>query len=248
MLRQKAVISYLGMNERESVVIKSIFRIATWLQDHFEFPDFHETRDPDVVLVDGDDNEAVNQWKVLAENNKKLMCIMVSTDDVKFDNTVPLKRPITLNRVVAAFKTITFSNNDTKKDIVESGEAFRILIVDDSLPVRKYLETKLPELTPHRLALEFAASGEEAMEKIAAAAFDLIFLDVVMPGVDGYKVCKWVKANHPTCVVMLTSKKSPFDKVKGAMSGCDSYLVKPPQDLHVQKILEKQLEKRAVSH
>ena len=60
--------------------------------------------------------------------------------------------------------------------------------------------------------------------------YDIIFLDVVLPGMDGYQVCKNIKRNpviKHTPVVMLTSKSSPFDKVRGSMAGCNAYLTKP---------------------
>jgi twitching motility two-component system response regulator PilG len=59
-----------------------------------------------------------------------------------------------------------------------------------------------------------------------------------MPGIDGYQVCKLIKSNkaaQKTAVVMLTSKDSPFDKIRGSMSGCDAYLTKPVDE---EKLLE----------
>jgi twitching motility two-component system response regulator PilG len=102
------------------------------------------------------------------------------------------------------------------------------------------MEQKIPLLCQTQIDLSFAASGEEAMKKVKQESPDLIFLDVMMPDVDGYKVCKWIKSIQPTAhVAMLTSKKSPFDKVRGAMSGCNDYLTKPPEDSTLAKILQE---------
>jgi two-component system, cell cycle response regulator len=65
-----------------------------------------------------------------------------------------------------------------------------------------------------------------------------VFLDVIMPGIDGYQVCKLIKskrAANKTAVIMLTSKGSPFDRIRGAMAGCDAYLTKPVDE---DKLLE----------
>ncbi|MDO9193581.1 MAG: response regulator, partial [Undibacterium sp.] len=65
-------------------------------------------------------------------------------------------------------------------------------------------------------------------------SYTCIFLDILMPGIDGYEVCKRIKGNSDTkqtAVVMLSSKGSMFDKFRGNWSGCDAYLSKPvPED------------------
>lgn len=74
--------------------------------------------------------------------------------------------------------------------------------------------------------------------------YDLIFLDVVLPGIDGYQLCKSLKRGKDkkkTPVIMLTSKSSPFDRVKGALAGCDAYLTKPVKQETFQKVVKKYL-------
>ncbi len=127
--------------------------------------------------------------------------------------------------------------------MVEKGTAVKdankraVLVVDDSLPVRQALEMKL---TLMDYQVELATNGQQAMDLIDENYYDSIFLDVIMPGVDGYEVCKKVKRNKKTKhipVIMLTSKSSPFDKVKGKLAGCDSYLTKPVEHDEFQKIV-----------
>jgi DNA-binding response OmpR family regulator len=105
--------------------------------------------------------------------------------------------------------------------------------------VRKYMEHKLTELVDVPIKLYLAANGEEAIEKLTRVSCDLIFLDVMMDGVDGYKVCKMIKSRSNPYIVMLTSKKSPFDKVRGTMSGCDAYITKPPADERLAEEIRK---------
>ncbi len=125
--------------------------------------------------------------------------------------------------------------------VASINQNIRAMVVDDSQPVRKQLEIQLKMLG---VSVELAENGEQAIELSKANQYDIIFLDVVMPGIDGYKVCKHLKQNvrsKETPVVMLTGKSSPFDKVKGTLSGCDTYLTKPLQHEEFQSIARKYL-------
>jgi len=116
---------------------------------------------------------------------------------------------------------------------------FRVLAVDDSPLMRTFLQNKL---APYGITPDFAASGEEALFKISKQHFDLIFLDVMLPGMDGYDVCKMIKKNKDNNlmkVVMLTSKDKTFDKIRGTMAGCDGYLTKPVDEMKLRAIIER---------
>lgn len=102
-----------------------------------------------------------------------------------------------------------------------------VLVVDDSATVRAFMRIKL---APFNFDVDFAESGEQAIDMAQAKAYTCIFLDIMMPGIDGYEVCKRLKGNadtKQTAVVMLSSKSSMFDKFRGNWSGCDAYLGKP---------------------
>jgi twitching motility two-component system response regulator PilG len=116
---------------------------------------------------------------------------------------------------------------------------FRVLAVDDSPLMRTFLQNKLQ---PYGIQPEFASSGEEALFKISKNHFDMIFLDVMLPGMDGYDVCKMIKKNKDNNlmkVVMLTSKDKTFDKIRGTMAGCDGYLTKPVDEMKLRAIIER---------
>ena len=103
----------------------------------------------------------------------------------------------------------------------------KVLIADDSFAVRKQLQIEFKLLNAE---LDIADSAEAAIEAIDKKTYDIIFLDVVMPGMSGYRACQRIKrskTNKSTPVVMLTSRSSSIDKIKGTLSGCDAYLVKP---------------------
>lgn len=110
-----------------------------------------------------------------------------------------------------------------------------VLVVDDNLTVREFMRNKLAAFN---FNVDYAENGEQAIGLTGQRHYTCIFLDVIMPGIDGYQVCKLIKANRSakkSTVVMLTSKSSPFDKIRGAMSGCDAYLTKPVDE---EKLVE----------
>ncbi|WGZ93513.1 MAG: response regulator [Candidatus Thiothrix putei] len=123
----------------------------------------------------------------------------------------------------------------------ESAETYRYtaLVVDDSAAIRKQLEI---ELRHANIAAEFAETGEEALEKSAHKQYDLVFLDVIMPGIDGYEVCRKMrssKAMKKTPIIMLSGKTSPLDEVQGVIAGASTYLTKPVQHEQFQQTLKR---------
>jgi len=110
---------------------------------------------------------------------------------------------------------------------VEPSPNESVLVVDDSATVRAFMKAKL---APFRFDVDFAVDGETAIDMAQGKAYTCIFLDIMMPGIDGYQVCKRLKGSAATrsaAVVMLTSKSGAFDKFRGNWAGCDAYLGKP---------------------
>ncbi|WP_053979925.1 response regulator [Marinagarivorans algicola] len=115
----------------------------------------------------------------------------------------------------------------------------KALVIDDSLPVRKQIEIEFSLLDVNA---DLAATAEEGIEQLKTQNYDVIFLDVVMPGMDGYTACKRIRLlphykNVP--IVLLTSKSSSFDRLKGALAGCDTYLVKPINHNDFEDVLKQ---------
>jgi two-component system, cell cycle response regulator len=118
-------------------------------------------------------------------------------------------------------------------------EADWVLVVDDNMTVREFMAGKL---APFQFNVEFAESGEKALFMCSQRHYTCVFLDVVMPGMDGYQVCKHIKGRRTvrrTNVVMLTSRSSPFDKIRGTMAGCDAYLTKPVDEEKLFSVIAK---------
>lgn len=237
-------LSYLGLTENEVRVLKSIFTLAPQLSEKFSLTSPSDLEEVDVFLVDADDAQAIARWKQIKQKNNLAMSLMLSSQGESSEGDVTLQRPIRVQKLIAALDDIMADQTQTNNPSLISEPEVRALIVDDSYPVRKYMEHKLSELIKVPLKLSFAGSGEEAIAKVNSRNYDIIFLDVMMEGVDGYKVCKAIKASRKAYIVMLTSKKSPFDKVRGTMSGCDAYVTKPPSDECLVKEVQKCIQNR----
>src|SRR2546423_8502901 len=106
----------------------------------------------------------------------------------------------------------------------------RVLVVDDILSNVKLLEAKL---SAEYFEVVSAYNGLEALAKIAEHAPDIVLLDVMMPGMDGFEVCRRIKSDPKTAyipVVMVTALDQPSDRVAGLDAGADDFLTKPVDD------------------
>ena len=110
--------------------------------------------------------------------------------------------------------------------------AQRLLIADDDNEIRELLEF---DLAQSGYSVDCAKDGEEALQKALSNNYDLILLDVMMPKMNGFDVCKNIRATKPEIpILMLTAKGTIDDKTSGFDSGADDYLVKP---FDIQEVL-----------
>ncbi|MHB8104943.1 MAG: response regulator transcription factor [Dehalococcoidales bacterium] len=101
---------------------------------------------------------------------------------------------------------------------------FRVLIVDDEPRILKFLDLKLKASGYEVLT---ANNGLEALAQVQAQEPDLLVLDVVMPGMDGFETLKQVRSVSPIPVIILSAREANIDKIKGLKMGADDYLAKP---------------------
>jgi DNA-binding response OmpR family regulator len=109
--------------------------------------------------------------------------------------------------------------------------AVRILLVEDEHALAAVLRRGLEE---HSYAVDVATDGEEALAFVATEPYDVVILDIMLPDMDGYSVCRQLRAKHHNMsVLMLTARDAIEDRVQGLDSGADDYLVKPfdPREL-----------------
>src|SRR5438270_9833557 len=105
-----------------------------------------------------------------------------------------------------------------------SSQAPRILLVDDEESVQKLLAYPLRKAGYEVVA---ATTGDEALDRFRDGDFDLVVLDVMLPHVDGFEVCRQLRARSSVPIIMLTAKAEEFDKVLGLELGADDYITKP---------------------
>ena len=103
----------------------------------------------------------------------------------------------------------------------------KVMVIDDSKTIRRTAETLLKKAGCEVVTAE---DGFEALSKIVDQRPDLIFVDIMMPRLDGYQTCALIKNNatfKSTPVIMLSSKDGLFDKARGKIVGSEQYLTKP---------------------
>lgn len=100
----------------------------------------------------------------------------------------------------------------------------RLLVVEDEAKVATYLKTGLSE---NGYVVDVVHSGPDALQYFGALDYDMVLLDVMLPGVDGFGVLKAIRADGRTPVMMLTARDQVEDRVRGLEAGADDYLVKP---------------------
>ncbi|MDX5374609.1 MAG: response regulator [Gammaproteobacteria bacterium] len=260
----------LGIHADELQVLRRILRISAGTARAYELSDDYRIEPGKILLVNADDRQAMHHWQTMYvgdDGRAKLPTIFavaaarLQPDAGRREIPQPFRATLVLNALdqitveelnFIPELTIGDETEDTgistarlqamlANRVSEAPAQYRAMVVDDSLPVRKQLEIELRMLGAE---VAHAENGEQAMALSQDGDYDIIFLDVMMPGIDGYKVCKAIKRDQRTRntpVVMLTGKSSPFDKVKGTLAGCDTYLTKPLQHTEFQSVARKYL-------
>jgi twitching motility two-component system response regulator PilG len=124
-------------------------------------------------------------------------------------------------------------------------QGLKVLVIDDSKTIRRTAETLLQKAGCDVVT---AVDGFEALSVIAETRPDIIFVDIMMPRLDGYHTCKLIKQNSEfrnTPVVMLSSKDGLFDRARGRVSGCEDYLTKPFTRDEILGAIERHVQRTA---
>ena len=256
-------VAMIGIPEQERNVLKNIFKLSLYRAYTYTLISVEEPSQ--ILMVDADDPNAMTEWRAFCDANagrsapsqpggapSPMPTVLVSREAPPDGAASYIRRPFIATRVLGVLDQVAAQAPSAAPERViggsapapvqvEKSPAPMALVVDDSSTVRKQIELELKLLGVQVDAVE---SGEQAFESLAQKNYDLIFLDVVLPGIDGYQICKTIKKDKTwkkTPVIMLTSKSSPFDRIKGALAGCDTYLTKPVKQTYFQKIVNKYL-------
>jgi twitching motility two-component system response regulator PilG len=117
--------------------------------------------------------------------------------------------------------------NPVTNDAAPPLHGLKVLVIDDSKTIRRTAETLLSK---EGCTVYTAVDGFDALAKIADYRPDIIFVDIMMPRLDGYQTCSLIKHNRTfrdTPVIMLSSKDGLFDRARGRIVGSEHYLTKP---------------------
>jgi twitching motility two-component system response regulator PilG len=272
-LSEQYLVDVIGFNDVERSMLSSIFSLAARRDPGFaQYEPGTPGRTPDIYLVDSDNTAAFNEFRSLHKRTSlpavmvgsgpeslhfpalarplqwaKLLQILDDTLTGSDEPPVSLARSApdqVLRRSLPGVSHSTGRSNSTQ-GIPDAAANKRmlgdtVLVVDDNATVRMFMQAKL---APFGFEVDFAETGEEAIGLSGTQEYTCVFLDVVLPGIDGYQVCKLIKSNKQaikkTAVVMLTSRSSPFDKLRGSLAGCDEYLTKPLDEDRLLEVIAK---------
>ena len=113
--------------------------------------------------------------------------------------------------------------------------AVQILVVDDEAPMRQLLKLYLNK---DQYDVQTAANGVEALSLLKQDGFDMVILDIMMPGIDGWEVCQRIRTYSHIPILMLTARDQTMEKVKGLKMGADDYLTKPFEEAELLARME----------
>ncbi len=235
-------IHQLGLSARDVLVVQSMFRIQLALGERYVFGPSTPNDLVDLLFVNADDPAALAAWALQKAQRPELVAIMVSDHERRPDQQVWVQRPLDARNFTALLDAITSAdiNRAQGLGLTLSKDAMRVLVVDDSFPARQFMRLKLEEIAASNkmdLSIQFADSGERAIEALRENPFDIVFLDVEMNGMNGFEACAKLKAIRSPRVVMLSGKAMPADFQQGRAAGCDNYLAKPPRDAELRTVL-----------
>ena len=258
------LVGTLGLQKQEERFVKIMLGLTSHAQtsrSQGRYAWSEDLKKAEVVIVNYEDDSAMKSWHALASHKPSPVLLLVTATEQSSFSKYHLTRPFGPAKVLMILDKIVKERNEgggepeafsgstktVQREIVVSKGIVpfrhRALVVDDSPTVRKQL---VLELGSFNIQVDTAETGEQGLEMLKKNRYDIIFLDVVMPGADGYQVCKTIRRNQETKstpIVMLTSKSSPFDKVRGSLAGCSSYLTKPVDYENFYHVLESYLER-----
>ena len=247
-------VALCGFSEIDQKAVNRAFMLSVVRPRRYRIWETSRQR-PDIYLLNEDLAAGQQEWAALRERftSQTIPLIRIGAAPkatTPLDGVVEVffKRPILANRILKTLDDLVTEvfqfapelaiHDDMTLPLPPRGEepvvlddaveasSKRILVVDDSESVRKMMEMRLAR---KGFAVDFAMTGEEALTKAREQVYDLIFLDVMLPGINGYDVSRHLKKDIQVRapVVMLTGKTSRIDKLRGTLASADAYLTKP---------------------
>lgn len=105
--------------------------------------------------------------------------------------------------------------------------AYNVLLVEDDVQIREIIRDMIPTLSKGEIMILEAENGDRGLELFYENTIDLVLLDIMLPSMDGFEICREMRKNHTVPIIFLTAKSREEDILKGYSCGCDDYVVKP---------------------
>lgn len=214
-------VDVIGFDAGERDMLSGLFARTSAQAAAFVPFDPDSSGEPDLYLVDAADATAYGEYRVLCRRDDKPAVLVDGT--LGHPGEV-VERPLHDERLLAALAR-TLGHRRAPAAVAAPAA---VLVVDDNASVRAFMEARLGA---SGIGADFAESGEQAIAMAGAHDYQCVFLDVLLPGVDGFQACRAIKSRRQalrgTAVVMLTGRSSPMDRLRGSLAGCDAYLTKP---------------------
>jgi twitching motility two-component system response regulator PilG len=261
-------VTTIGISDSERKILTNIFKLSLYRTRSYILKETGTASETaEIAIIDLKENIVNDQWQSFNTRRSHIPAVIVTQEPPSQFQPYCIRRPFVASRVLGVLDQVSIKEHSfipeivigeetssldrstelVKQTVTQTAEAgsrskgYLALVVDDSLPVRKQIELELKLLGVNA---DFAETGEQAFKLLDNKSYDIVFLDVVLPGIDGYQVCKTIKKDimmKQTPVIMLTGKSSPFDRVRGTFAGCDTYLTKPVAHESFQEVVKKYL-------
>jgi twitching motility two-component system response regulator PilG len=259
------IVALCDLQPRDARLLEIVLTRAPNRRFAFETVRGEDAARADIAIVDADRHERSESLAKLRAKSPDLAIVHVSDSGQKGDSHYKIARSSLVLHCFRLLENIAASRMEadiaqapapapieTKRPEAprrsdpasQQGLTLKALVVDDSPTIRTQLEATLVRCG---LEVTTAEDGESALARAQSIVFDLILLDVVMPGINGYDLCRAIRAlptGRRLPIVMLTSRSSPFDRARGALAGCDTYLVKPVTLKDFYTVVDKSLKRR----
>jgi twitching motility two-component system response regulator PilG len=248
-------VSLINFPEIDSLKLQKILQLSK--TNRYCISPFNPESATDLVFFYGDNYAQQAEFNSLSEQQySRVIIVAKNAPEI---NCQHLSLPLIASRVLNLLDKITGNKTDVHTEIPAEKTAhyssaerffsddfdteltFKILVVDDSIPMQKALAAEIKKMG-NPTEIDFASTGEEALQYTDKNNYDFIFLDIVMPGIDGFETCTQMRKSpklKKTPIIMLSAKTSPLDEVKGVMAGCTTYMTKPIVHEEFQKVIRR---------
>lgn len=250
--------------EREdlSIVLRGFEQAKKRFDCQYALVGIDQIDSAELAIVNASDPRTLHKWSVWCSTRRHLISIYLYHSIMPDRAQLAVKRPLQIDDLTATLHAAELRlcqyvpnlaigdvENTSSKDLRTVAAQcwkkrvvpYTALVVDDSAAVRKAMEM---QLLVYGLSAFFVDNGEQAVQLARTQRFDVVFLDVMLPGIDGYEVCKQIRQhsqNRHVPVCMLTGKNTMFNRMRGKLAGCDIYLAKPVQSRELKEVIDSLL-------